>query len=95
MSDSMISADFRPTASWPNLRLRAELLRRLRAFFDGRGFLEVETPILSADTVIDRHLDPFCTIVSPSPFGRGAGGEGGWRQKEWYIERSGTKQPSP
>ena len=51
--------DFPPTASWENLRLGAELLRRLRAFFDARGFLEVETPILSADTVVDRHLDPF------------------------------------
>jgi lysyl-tRNA synthetase class 2 len=35
------------------------MLRRLRAFFDAQGFLEVETPILSADTVVDRHLDPF------------------------------------
>jgi elongation factor P--(R)-beta-lysine ligase len=51
--------DFRPTASWENLRLRAELLRRLREFFHRRGFLEVETPVLSADTVVDRHLDPF------------------------------------
>lgn len=51
--------DFLPTASWPNLRLRAGLLRQLREFFHGRGFLEVETPILSADTVVDRHLDPF------------------------------------
>ena len=51
--------EFRPTASLQNLRLRAELLRRVRDFFDRRGFLEVETPILSADTVVDRHLDPF------------------------------------
>ena len=42
-----------------NLRLRAGLLRQLREFFHDRGFLEVETPILSADTVVDRHLDPF------------------------------------
>ncbi len=34
-------------------------MRRLRGFFEDRGFLEVETPLLSADTVIDRHLDPF------------------------------------
>ncbi len=52
--------DFRPTADWKHLQLRAALLRRLREFFDSRGFLEVETPILSADTVVDRHLDPFC-----------------------------------
>ena len=51
--------DFRPTADWKNLRLRAQLLRSVREFFDERGFLEVETPILSADTVVDRHLDPF------------------------------------
>jgi lysyl-tRNA synthetase class 2 len=51
--------DFRPTASWQNLRLRAELLARLRAFFHQRGFLEVETPILSADTVVDRRIDPL------------------------------------
>jgi lysyl-tRNA synthetase class 2 len=61
------SADFRPTADWKNLRLRAEMLRRLREFFDSRGFLEVETPILSADTVVDRHLDPFCTFVASGP----------------------------
>jgi elongation factor P--(R)-beta-lysine ligase len=35
------------------------MLRCLRKFFDDRDFLEVETPILSADTVVDRHLDPF------------------------------------
>ena len=54
-----VSREFRPSASWDRLRLRAELLRRVREFFAARGFLEVETPILSADTVLDRHLDPF------------------------------------
>lgn len=50
---------FRPTATWDLLRRRAELLRRVRAFFERHGFLEVETPIVSADTVVDRHLEPF------------------------------------
>jgi len=59
--------DFRPTASWENLRLRAGLLRRLREFFHRRGFLEVETPVLSADTVVDRHLDPFPVEVQRGP----------------------------
>ncbi len=57
--------DFPPAASWQNLRLRARLLRQLRAFFHRCGFLEVETPILSADTVVDRHLDPFSLNVGP------------------------------
>ncbi len=61
--------DFRPTASWDNLRLRAELLRRLREFFARHDFLEVETPILSADTVVDRHLDPFHVEVPRGPGG--------------------------
>lgn len=61
--------DFRPTADVATLRRRAELLRRTRTFFDERGFLEVETPLLSADTVVDRHLDPIpaeLTGVGPS-----------------------------
>ncbi|MDA0659258.1 MAG: EF-P lysine aminoacylase GenX, partial [Planctomycetota bacterium] len=41
------------------LQTRAALWRRLREFFDTHGFLEVETPVLSQDTVIDRHLDPL------------------------------------
>lgn len=59
--------DFHPTADWPALRRRAQLLRQVRAFFDDRGFLEVETPLLSADTVIDRHLDPFAVQVGAAP----------------------------
>jgi elongation factor P--(R)-beta-lysine ligase len=58
-----VSPDIVPSASWSNLQLRAGLLRRLREFFHDRGFLEVETPILSADTVVDRHLDPFSIQV--------------------------------
>jgi elongation factor P--(R)-beta-lysine ligase len=57
------SPDFLPTSTLQNLRLRAGLLRKLREFFLDCGFLEVETPILSADTVVDRHLDPFSLNV--------------------------------
>jgi lysyl-tRNA synthetase class 2 len=36
----------------------------VREFFNSRGFLEVDTPILSADTVVDRHLDPLSTMLT-------------------------------
>ena len=63
--------DFRPAASWQNLRLRARLLERLREFFRARDFLEVETPLLSVDTVVDRHLDPFAIEADQLAGGRG------------------------
>jgi len=56
---------FRPTATWEVLQARAGILRRVRQFFETHGFLEVETPILSRDTVIDRHLDPFTSQFVP------------------------------
>ncbi|NQT16241.1 MAG: EF-P lysine aminoacylase GenX [Planctomycetes bacterium] len=71
MPDAAKRDDFGPTASWENLRLRAGLLGRVREFFGGRGFLEVETPILSADTVVDRHLDPFCVACDEESSGAG------------------------
>ncbi|MDZ4817946.1 MAG: elongation factor P--(R)-beta-lysine ligase [Planctomycetota bacterium] len=59
--------DWRPTANIDRLQLRAKVVAQLRRFFDARGFLEVETPLLSADTVIDRHLDPFSTVLADDP----------------------------
>ncbi|MBU6420979.1 MAG: EF-P lysine aminoacylase GenX [Gammaproteobacteria bacterium] len=50
---------WRPTASLANLRLRAELLKKTRAFFEARKVLEVETPALSQAGATDRHLASF------------------------------------
>jgi len=52
-------ADWRPAASPQALRRRAELLRRLRAFLDGRGVLEVDPPLLSVGAGTDPGLEPF------------------------------------
>lgn len=70
-----MTRDFRPTANWDTLRRRAQLLARLRRFFDDHGFLEVETPLLSADTVIDRHLDPLSVVLFDDPRDRQTGPE--------------------
>lgn len=52
-----------PTASIPMLRLRANLLARLRNWFHEADYWEVETPILSHDIVIDAHLEPFSLLA--------------------------------
>ncbi len=54
---------FRSTATIETLATRAKLLRRLRSFFDELGFVEVQTPTLSRDTVIDRHIDPIVVPI--------------------------------
>ncbi len=53
--------DWRPTAPIENIRLRASLLAKTRQFFAARDVLEVETPLLSAATVSDPHLQSFST----------------------------------
>ena len=50
--------DYLPSAQIKALQGRADILRQLRCFFDDRGFFEVETPLLSHDIVVDRHLHP-------------------------------------
>lgn len=50
---------WRPTASLANLKLRAELLKKIRTFFEVRKVLEVDTPALSRAAATDRHLASF------------------------------------
>lgn len=55
---------WRPSADLATLRLRAELLARIRAFFAARGVLEVETPALSAAAITEPNLASFSTIYA-------------------------------
>lgn len=49
--------DWRPTADWPALALRARLLGACRDFFGERGLTEVETPALVRWPVTDLHVE--------------------------------------
>lgn len=40
------------------LELRAGVRRSLRGFFDARGFLEVDTPVLGAEVLPEAHIEP-------------------------------------
>lgn len=66
------------SASVANLKSRAVLLGRLRQFFDLRGFTEVQTPVLSCDSIIDRHLDPIEVNVQMP----------GQEPATWYLQTS-------
>ena len=53
-----------------NLRRRAEILRRIRAFFDERDFVEVTTPVAIAAPAPEPHIDcPTAFVPSPSAAG--------------------------
>ena len=57
------AAEWRPTAGLAALKRRATMLAELRAFFAERGVLEVETPLLSAETTLDPHLEALNSRV--------------------------------
>ena len=47
------------------LEIRARVLRQLRAFFDVRGFVEVETPVRIAAPAPEPHIDCPAAIARP------------------------------
>jgi elongation factor P--(R)-beta-lysine ligase len=69
MTDASHEHDFRPTAPLANLAVRSELLRKLRDFFYARGFLEVETPLVSTEVIPELHIEPLAgDLRSPAPW---------------------------
>ena len=55
------TTDWRPACGIEILKLRARMLAHVRTFFCNEGYMEVETPLLSSDVVIDAHIDPITT----------------------------------
>jgi lysyl-tRNA synthetase class 2 len=64
--------DWRPTADLARLRLRAELLARVRGHFASTAALEVETPALVRAAVTDVHLESL-RVSDDAAAGRTAG----------------------
>jgi elongation factor P--(R)-beta-lysine ligase len=59
--------NWRPTATPDALHRRAQMLNSARAFFEKRGILEVETPILSAAAVSDPQIECLATQIAGMP----------------------------
>lgn len=51
--------DWRPLAATETLHQRADIVWQIRQFFHQRGYVEVHTPTISRDTVVDRYIDPI------------------------------------
>lgn len=47
----------------PFLEKRARIVRAIRDFFDGEGFIEVQTPVLQVCPVMDTHIHGFETVL--------------------------------
>jgi len=55
----VLNRNWQPTTTHHHLKLRAELYTKIRAFFNQRNILEVETPLLCKHTVTDPHIESF------------------------------------
>lgn len=60
----MSAIEFAPTAPLENLRRRAALYHEIRSYFDSLDFVEVSTPTLSRDVVVDRFVESIPVEVS-------------------------------
>jgi len=54
---SISSSSWKPSASIEALKQRAGIMARIRAFFNTRDYLEVETPVMGAHGVTDVYLE--------------------------------------
>lgn len=61
--------NWQPSMSWQLAKARASLNKNIRQFFEERGVIEVETPILSHGTITDVYLDAFETNFDQSSSG--------------------------
>lgn len=63
--------NWQPSASIATLKERAQIVAKIRRFFDDKQVMEVETPTLSQATVTDVHLHTFSTTFTGPGFAKG------------------------
>jgi len=63
-----MNSNFRPTCNRETWVQRQALMHKVRAFFEARGVLEVETPVLSSAGGTDPQLDYFEVAGNPSRY---------------------------
>ncbi len=65
MSDPSDKPLWQASASFELIKLRADTLRTIRAFFETKNVLEVDTPILSHASITDPFIESFQTRYLP------------------------------
>lgn len=55
----MTTSSWQPSSTIQNLKLRTEILTKIRQFFAQKNVLEVETPLLCTATATDPYIDSF------------------------------------
>ncbi|MDC0973426.1 hypothetical protein OAR53_03730, partial [Luminiphilus sp.] len=55
-----------PSAQIADLRSRGSLLSEIRGFFETRGVLEVDTPILASHAITDPNIELFAVPTGDS-----------------------------
>ena len=68
-----------------HIRVRADLLRQLRRFFDDRGFQEVQPPCLMRQCIADTHIEPI-PIAGQDVTGRKA--NPGGKSETFFLQTS-------
>ena len=63
-----LSNDWCPSASIETLKQRARILSSIREFFNSRGYLEVETPIMARFGITDVYLSNIKAIFRDKPY---------------------------
>lgn len=59
--------DWRPKASLEALKVRSEVYQKIRTFFEERGVLEVDTPLMYPRGAMDPHLQAIPVYHSETP----------------------------